>query len=398
MEASHQLLLICGSLGLLAIATGVFAARLGTPVLLVFLGLGMLAGEDGPGGILFSDFEGTYLAGSVALVAILVEGGLKTSLGTIRAVLAPALALASIGVALTAGVVGAVAVLLAGLSWPAGLLLGALLAPTDAAAVASVLRASRVAIPHRVGATLEVESGINDPVAVLLTFLFVEIVVTPGAATLGHAAGLLAQEMLGGLALGVAGGWLMSQAIARLKVETNLHPVLLLAGALALFGAAQSMHASGFLAVYIAAVLVGERAGERTRSLERTFEGFAWIAQIGLFVLLGLLVTPHDLVPLVLPSLPLVAALIFVARPLAAVLCLRPFGFSWRETGFIGWVGLRGGVPLYLAIIPVLEHVPEAGLGFAAAFVIVLASLAIQGWTVAAAARLLGVVDRAPTG
>lgn len=395
MNAAHEFLLIGGGLGLLAIAVGLLAARIGTPVLLVFLALGMLAGEDGPGGIVFDDFAETYLAGSIALVVILIEGGLKTSLATIRSVWAPAILLATLGVALTAGIVGAVVAVHYQVPWPLALGLGAIVAPTDAAAVAAVLRTARVAVPPRVIAVLELESGINDPVSVFLTVLLVEIALMPAAAVDGahllpHAGLLLVEEMGGGAVLGIVGGWLLRQSLRRLASRLDLHPVLLLTGCLVLFGAAQMLHASGFLAVYVAAVLVRDGGGAAAHELERTFEGFAWIAQTALFLLLGLLVTPHDLLPLLTPSLILAAVLIVVARPLAVLVCLKPFGFSWRETGFVGWVGLRGGVPLYLAIIPVLEQVPQAERGFAAAFVIVLASLVLQGWTVAPAARLLG--------
>jgi cell volume regulation protein A len=400
MNAAHEFLLIGGGLGLVAIAAGLFAARIGTPVLLVFLGIGMLAGEDGPGGIRFDDFEATYLAGSVALVIILLEGGLKTSVATIRSVWAPSVALASLGVVLTAGVVGAVAALGYAVPWPLALLLGAIVAPTDAAAVASVLRVARVAVPARVTAVLEVESGLNDPVSVFLAVLLVEVALLPSGAMdaaglARHAAVLLLTEMGGGAVLGLAGGWLLRRALRRVVATSDLHPVLLLAGGLALFGLAQMLHASGFLAVYLAAVVARAGAGREGDALEHSFESLAWLAQIGLFLLLGLLVTPHNLLPLLSPSLVLALALICVARPLAAVACLRPFGFSWRETAFVGWVGLRGGVPLYLAIIPVLEGVADAERGFAAAFVIVLASLVVQGWTVAPAARLLRLTDTA---
>ena len=396
MNAAHEFLLIGGGLGLVAIGAGLFAARIGTPVLLVFLALGMLAGEDGPGGITFDDFGATYLAGSVALVAILIAGGLKTSVATIRAVWAPSIALASLGVVLTAGIVGVVAAEGFNVPWPLALGLGAIVAPTDAAAVASVLRATRVAVPERVTAVLEVESGVNDPVSVFLTVLLVEIALMPatsagGMELLAHGGLLLLKEMGGGAVLGLAGGWVLREAVRRLPLQGDLHPVLLVTGCLALFGGAQMLEASGFLAVYVAAVLVRQGAGEAGQELERTFDGFAWIAQIGLFLMLGLLVTPHKLLPLLQPSLVLAAVLIVVARPVAAVLCLKPFGFSWAETGFVGWVGLRGGVPLYLAIIPVLARVPQAERGFAAAFVIVLASLTVQGWTVAPVARWLGL-------
>lgn len=399
MDAAHHFLLIGGGLGLLAIGAGLFAARIGTPVLLVFLALGMLAGEDGPGGIVFDDFQMTYLAGSVALVVILLEGGLKTSLATIRSVWAPAVAIATVGVVLTAGIVGAFAAVFHNVPWILALGLGAIVAPTDAAAVASVLRGARVAVPQRVTAVLEVESGINDPVSVFLTVLLVEIAVAHGAsggalaldrALVEHAVLLLLEEMVGGAVLGLLGGILLREAVRRLPRQADLHPVLLITGGLALFGGGQMIHASGFLAVYVAGVLVRDGTGEAGHALEKSFEGFAWLAQIVLFLLLGLLVTPHKLLPLLVPSLSLGLVLIVLARPLVSVLCLKPFGFSWRETAFVGWVGLRGGVPLYLAIIPVLENVDRADRGFAAAFVIVLASLVLQGWTVAPVARWLG--------
>jgi cell volume regulation protein A len=389
MEAAHQFILIGGALGVVAIFAGLFAARIGTPLLLVFLLLGMLAGEDGPGGIRFDDFAATYRLGSLALVVILFEGGLKTSLATLRAVFRPALALATVGVAITAGVVGAATVALSGQPWGYGLLLGALVAPTDAAAVAAVLRASRVAVPDRVIAVLEVESGLNDPMSVFLTLLLVEIILLPHGVSGAQATLLFVREMGGGAVLGLAAGGLLARAMRLVKTESGLLPVLLLSAGWAVFGAAQQLGTSGFLAVYIAGAMAGRAAGERLGALERAFEAFAWVAQIGLFLMLGLLITPHDMLPLALPAAVVAAALILVARPLAALVCLRPFGFGWGETGFVAWVGLRGAVPIYLAIIPVLEGVPNGELGFAAAFLIVLLSLAVQGWTIGPMARLL---------
>ena len=391
MNAAHHFILIGGLLGLAAIFAALLAARLGTPVLLVFLLLGMLAGEDGPGGLVFNDFPATYLLGSLALVVILFEGGLKTSATMIRQAIWPAAALATVGVAVTAGLVGAAAVLVYGLAWTPALLLGALVAPTDAAAVASVLRASRVAVPPRVTALLEVESGLNDPMAVFLTLFLVEAVLLPGSVTWPHAARLFATEMLGGALLGGAAGWLLQRLPERLRADASLHPAVLLAAAMAVFGLAQTIGASGFLAVYVAGALVGHGAGERAVGLHRAFDAFAWVAQIGLFLMLGLLINPRELPPLLLPAVVLAAVLIVLARPLAALLCLKPFGFSWGETGFAAWVGLRGAVPIYLAIIPVLAGVRDGERGFAVAFVIVLLSLAVQGWTILPAARLLGL-------
>lgn len=389
MEAAHHVMLIGGALGLLAIGAGLFATRIGTPILLVFLVLGMLAGEDGPGGIKFDDFQGTYELGSIALVVILFEGGLKTSLTTLRAVFAPSLAMATIGVVVTAGLVGVAARLIAGIDWAPALLLGALVAPTDAAAVAAVLRTSKVAVPDRVIAVLEVESGLNDPMAVFLTLLLIEAISQPADLSLMHGVGFFLREMLGGAVLGGLVGWLLATLMRAQHLEASLLPVAMLAGAWAMFGGAQLLGTSGFLAVYVAGIIVGDHAGVRHASLERAFEAFAWVAQIGLFVMLGLLVNPHELLPLAGSALVAAAALILIARPLAAVVCLLPFGFRWNETGFVAWVGLRGAVPIYLAIIPVLQGLPNGELGFAVAFVIVLTSLAVQGWSIAPAARLL---------
>ena len=396
MQAAHEAILIGGLLVVLAIAAGLLGARAKAPLLLVFLGLGMLAGEDGPGGIPFSDFRLTYLLGSVALVVILFEGGLKTSGAMIRAAGWPALALATVGTGVTACILGAATVAMVGGDWRAGLLLGAMMAPTDAAAVASVLRASGLHLPLRVDAVLEIESGLNDPMAVFLTLLLVEALLAGQGFDGGHAVVLFLREMVGGAVLGVAGGVVMALAVRRLPAPVSLLPVLVAAAALALFGAAQMLETSGFLAVYLAGAivtrLVGEQgAGEAAVALERAFEAFGWMAQIGLFLGLGLLVTPHQLLPLAGIAAAFAGVLIFVARPVSAVLCLRPFGFSWGESAFIGWVGLRGGVPIYLAIMPVLAGVPGGELGFAAAFVIVLISLVVQGWTIGPAARVFGL-------
>ncbi len=394
METAHEAILIVGAMTLAAIVAGLLSARVKTPLLLVFLGLGMLAGEDGPGGIVFDDFHITYLFGSVALVIILFEGGLKTSTAMVRVAGWPALALATVGTGITAGIVGAATAALAGVDWRAGLLLGAMMAPTDAAAVASVMRASGLHLPQRVDAALEIESGLNDPMSVFLTLLLVEALLAGTGIDVPHAIMVFLREMIGGAVFGVAGGLAMAAALRRVHAPETLHPTLLLAAALTLFGAAQMLECSGFLAIYLAGVIVSNRAGPRAVRVGQAFETFGWIAQIGLFLGLGLLVTPHNLIPLAWTASGIAAVLIFIARPLSALLCLKPFGFSWGESAFIGWVGLRGGVPIYLAIIPVLAGVPRGELGFAGAFVIVLVSLVVQGWTVGPAARLFGLTKR----
>ena len=390
MEAAHELILLGGTLGLLSVFAGVLSQRVGAPLLLVFLLLGMLAGEDGPGGLAFSDFPAAYLIGGVAMAVILFQGGLGTSRRMLRVALGPALALATVGVAVTAVVVAGVVVLLSPLAWPAALLVGAVVAPTDAAAVASLLGRARLAVPERVTAVLEVESGLNDPMSVFLTVLLTTALRAPGGITITHAALLFTDEMGGGALLGIAGGVATLVALRRLPLEAALAPILALAAAMALFGGAQSVGASGFLAVYLMGIIVGGRPSRSRESLERFFAALGWLAQIVLFLMLGLLVTPHELLPAVRPALGITAMLIVLARPAAAAICLLPFGYAPREIAFTAWVGLRGGVPIFLTIIPVLAGLPR-GLGlFSTTFVAVIASLLVQGWTIGPAARLLG--------
>jgi NhaP-type Na+/H+ and K+/H+ antiporter len=390
LNTAHELILVGGALGLLSILAGVASARFHAPLLLVFLLLGMLAGEDGPGRIVFNDFSASYLIGSIALAIILFEGGLKTERTMIRAAFGPSLALATIGVAITAAIVGAAAVWLFSLSWNQALLIGAVLAPTDAAAVNTLLRASRVSVPERVTAALELESGLNDPMSVFLTVLLVQGLTTPEGITTGHAVAMFLEEMAGGAIAGVAGGYALLWLLRRLPVELPIYPVLALTSALAIFGGAQTVGASGFLAVYLMGVIVGVNRFESHRALVYAAEAFAWLAQIMLFVLLGLLVTPHRLLPLIGSILAITAVLLVLARPIATFVCLLPFGYSGRETAFASWVGLRGAVPIYLTIVPVLEGVRNGNLLFGVVFGVVIASLVLQGWTISAAARVLG--------
>jgi NhaP-type Na+/H+ and K+/H+ antiporter len=294
-----------------------------------------------------------------------------------------------LGVALTAGIVGAAAWLL-GSQWTDALLVGAAVAPTDAAAVSLLLRRARLAVPAKVTAVLEIESGLNDPMSVFLTIVLVENLTAPGGLSGGRAALMFVEEMGGGAAIGVGAGYAMLALLRRLRIEASLYPVLALAGALATFGAAQRLGTSGFLATYLVGIIIGNHDHQAMRAVERFFETFGWLAQIVLFLMLGLLVNPHELLPLLVPALVVAAVLILLARPVAAFFCLMPFGFTVRETGFVAWVGLRGGVPIYLTIIPLLAGVHGSDLLFGAAFVIVIASLVVQGWTIGISARLLG--------
>jgi potassium/hydrogen antiporter len=387
VEASHQLILLGSALVLLSIFAGVFSARLGAPLLLVFLGLGMLAGEEGPGGIVFRDFHAAYLIGSVSLAIILFDGGLRTDPGAIRRALWPSLALATLGVITTAAIIEAATVLLFSTSWIRGLLIGAIVAPTDAAAVSALLHLRGLELRARVAGTLEVESGINDPTSVLLTVLLVNLLLAPAPLTGSHIALLLAREVVGGAVFGIGGGYLLLALINRVEATPGLYPILALAGATALFGGAQTAGASGFLAAYLAGLILGMHRHRATQVINQAFDAFAWLSQIVLFLMLGLLVTPSALVPMLGPSLVVAAALMLVARPVAVALCLLPFRYTAPEIAFISWVGLRGAVPIFLAIIPVLAGLPDAAIFFGVAFIVVLISLILQGWTVGIAAR-----------
>ena len=385
---SHQLILLGGGLGLLSIVAGLISRRVGAPVLLVFLAIGMLAGDDHVFGIPFDDFGSAYLIGSVALAVILLEGGLKTPVSMLRLAFWPAAVLATIGVGVTAGILGAVVSLIDGVPLVLALLAGAAAAPT--AAVAVLLRRAGAALPERLFALLEVESGLNDPMSVFLTFLLMRLIAEPGSIGVGGAALLFLQEMVGGAALGVAGGWTLAESLKRLPLEAPLAPVLVLTGGLAVFGLAQLIGTSGFLATYVAAVITGATQHRARQDVEHFFEGMAWLAQIVLFLMLGLLVTPEELPPYLPGAVIGAAVLILLARPVALFFCLLPFRFNLREIAFASWVGLRGAVPIHLSIIPGLADPHRDQRLFAGIFILVIASLVVQGWTVAPAARLLG--------
>jgi cell volume regulation protein A len=270
---SHQLILFGGALGLLSIVAGLISRRIGAPVLLVFLAIGMLAGDDHVLGIPFDDFGSAYLIGSVALAVILVEGGLKTPVSMLRLAFWPAAVLATIGVGVTAGILGATVSLIDGVPITAALLAGAAAAPTDAAAVAVLLRRAGAALPERLFAVLSVESGLNDPMSVFLTFLLIRLIAEPGSIGLGGAVLLFLEEMVGGAALGLAGGWVLAWSLKRLRIEAPLAPILVLTGGLAVFGLAQLIGTSGFLATYLAAVIIGATQHRAQQDVEHFFEG-----------------------------------------------------------------------------------------------------------------------------
>jgi cell volume regulation protein A len=390
MELAHEMIFVGAALGVLSVFAGLLSRRLGAPVLVIFLVIGMLAGEDGPGGIPYDDFTSAYLIGSVALAVILLEGGLKTPPSMLRLAIWPALVLAVIGVALTALVVGAAVMWIAEVPFTLAMLVGAAVAPTDAAAVAALLGRARLSLPARVTALLEVESGLNDPMSIFLTIFVIRVIAEPASVDGLNATLLFTREMIGGAAIGLSGGWLLSWLLRRFSLETATAMVLVLACALALFGLAQVLSTSGFLAIYLIGVVLAATHYRTRHEVANFFEGFAWLAQIVLFLMLGLLITPHELGPFLVDGVLIALVLIVVARPLATFACLLPFRFSWRESAFASWVGLRGAVPIYISFIPALADPVRDERLFSGVFVVVVVSLIIQGWTLGPAARLLG--------
>ena len=381
------------------ILSSLLALRFGAPLLLVFLLIGMLAGDAGPGQLSFNDVRTTYLVGSVALALILFDGGLRTKFQSIRAVLAPSMVLATIGVLLTAVVAAPAAKYALDLSWTEALLVGAVVASTDAAAVFLLVHTQGLRLRPRVGATLEAESGTNDPFAIFLTLMLVEFI-SSGESSPWHVVMELAREGLLGAFLGVIGGRLVVLALNRMALPQGLHAPFVTTAALVIFGVSQISHASGFLAVYLAGIVVGNRPTRAHNSVVTFLDAATWLAQIVMFVLLGLLASPQRLLDSAGASVIVALVLMLVARPLAVLVCLMPFRFNWREKVFIAWTGLRGAVAIFLASIPMLVGLSKAYLYFDVALVVVVISLLLQGWTLGPAARWLHValprVDRGP--
>jgi cell volume regulation protein A len=383
-------ILLGAALVMAGILSSLLALRFGAPLLLVFLFIGILAGDSGPGQLQFDDVRTTYLVGSVALALILFDGGLRTRFQSIRAVLAPSMGLATIGVLLTAAITAPAAKYALDLNWTEALLVGAVVASTDAAAVFLLVHAQGLRLRPRVGATLEAESGSNDPFAVFLTLMLVEFI-SVGHSSISHVLFDLAQEAILGAVIGVIGGRVMVIALNRVALPQGLHAPFVTTTALVIFGAAQLVHGSGFLAVYLAGIIVGNRPTRAHNSVVAFLDAATWLAQIVMFVLLGLLVSPHRLGSSIGPAVIVALVLMLVARPVTVFLCLAPFRFNWREKLFIAWVGLRGAVAIFLASIPMLVGLSKAYLYFDVAFVVVIISLLLQGWTLAPAARRLHV-------
>ena len=391
MLSSEPLLLGAAALVLVGVLASKLANRLGVPALLLFLGIGMLAGSDGPGGIEFTDVELTQGIGVAALALILFDGGLGTTWSAVRPVVGPGGTLATLGVALTAGVTGAGAAAILDVPLEIGLLLGAIVSSTDAAAVFAVLRSRRAGLQGGVQPMLELESGANDPMAVFLTIGMVEIV-TGETDEWWSLLPMFATQLVLGAALGVLAGLAGRALLNRVNLGIDgLYPVLTLAVAIGAYSGTVLLGGSGFLAVYVCGLWLGNHEVLHRNSVLRFHDAIAWLAQIGMFLVLGLLVFPSDLPAVAGRALLVVAVLVFVARPLATLLALTPFRVPVRQQALVAWVGLRGATPIILATFPLVADVPESVLLFDVVFFVVLTSVLIQGSTLGPVARMLGV-------
>lgn len=396
MDFVNLPLLAAAGLVFASVLTGLFSVRIGFSFLLVFLLAGILAGEDGIGGYRFNDYKLSFWVGNVALAVILLDGGLRTSFATFRTGLRPASVLASLGVVVCASITAVAGVVFVGLDWGTAFLLGAIVGSTDAAAVFSLLSRSGVVLNERVAATLEIESGVNDPMAVYLTLTLIALLAsnTWSGADFSASARLFVQQFGWGSLIGLSSGFGMAALLRRVAARDANGGVLALligAGGLCVFSATGLLDGSGFLAIYLYGLILANRASKAVQPTLGAMDGYAWLAQAGMFLLLGLLVTPSTMSGSIGSGLAVALTLIFVARPAAVWLCLVPFRFSAGEKWFISWVGLRGAVPVVLAIFPLMAGTAQATLLFNIAFMVVLVSLLTQGTTIALVARRLGV-------
>lgn len=393
-------LLVAAGLVFVSLLAGMFSTRLGFSFLLVFLIAGMLLGEDGPGGVVFEDFKLAFWVGNVALAVILLDGGLRTHHTTFRTGLKPSLLLATLGVVISAAITGIAAHFLLGLNWPLALLLGAIVGSTDAAAVFSLLKSSGVRLNERVAATLEIESGLNDPMAVYLTLALIGWVLMQSQGLSGQVAWWspfwnLALQFGWGTVIGVGAGWGFGLFLRRLTLwarpSGGVLALLLTSAGLSVFALATWVGGSGFLAIYVFGVMVTYKAPQSINPSLSAMDGFAWLSQAGMFLMLGLLVTPTEALRTLWSALAVAAVLMLVARPISVWLCLKPMRFTNREMAFISWVGLRGAVPIVLAVFPVMAGVEGAREYTSVALIVVLASLILQGSTIPWTARRAGV-------
>ncbi|WP_369260081.1 potassium/proton antiporter [Streptomyces sp. R35] len=381
----NQLLLVCSLVLLVAVAAVRVSSRSGLPTLLVYLGIGVAMGQDGIGDVHFNNAELTQVIGYAALVVILAEGGLGTKWKEIKPALPAASSLALVGIAVSVGVTAAGAHYLIGLEWRQALIIGAVVSSTDAAAVFSVLR--KIPLPARVTGVLEAESGFNDAPVVILVVAFS----TAGPVEHWYALlGDIALELAIGAAIGLAVGWLGSYGLRHVALPASgLYPIAVMAIAVVAYAAGALAHGSGFLAVYLASMLLGNAKLPHWPATRGFAEGLGWIAQIGMFVLLGLLVTPHEMGDDIWPALVIGLVLTMVARPLSVVVSLLPFRIPWQEQTLLSWAGLRGAVPIILATIPMVSGIAESRRIFNIVFVLVVVYTLVQGPTLPWLARKL---------
>ncbi|MGI9472047.1 MAG: potassium/proton antiporter [Rubripirellula sp.] len=402
----ESLVLISGVLLFAGVVASKLSDWVGVPALLIFLAIGMIAGEEGLGQIAFDSPHVAQAVGSICLLVILFAGGLDTKWTSVRSVLAPGLLLSTVGVLLTTLLLGAFAwfalgtystfdIGLGGLTWTEALLLAAIVSSTDAAAVFSVFRTSDVKPRSGIRYLLEFESGSNDPMAVLLTTAILSVMTSGNASLLGVVGGLFVQLLAGtiiGCGIGFAGSWLVN----RLQLSASgLHPILVLSIGLMSFGFAELAGGNGFLAIYVCGVVLGNRLVRHREFVLRFHDGLSWLSQLGMFIVLGLLVVPSRLVAVAGVAIAMALFLMFVARPISVITCLTPFGMQRKEIAYISWVGLRGSVPIVLATFPVSYGIERADEVFNVIFFIVLTSVLIQGMTLVPCARWFGVVEDA---
>jgi cell volume regulation protein A len=389
-------LTIIGILLIAAILLSRASARFGVPALLAFVGLGMLAGEDGLGRFVFSDYRLTFDFGIVTLILILFDGGFNTPLSRVREALVPALILATAGVVCTAALVGLAVHMLFSLNWTAALLVGAIISPTDAAVVFSVLGRAGLQLKKRVGMTLELESGLNDPMAVLLVAMLTQSIVDNQSINLATAALDIGKALAIGAAMGAIFGWMSWKLLLIARPPASaLFPVLTIAAALLSFGATTLVGGSGFVATYVMAIILGNMDIPYRSGIRRMHDSLTWLAQLLMFLLLGLLVTPSTGIHMALPGL-VVAGAALIARPMVALICLAPVRMRVREIAYIGTVGLRGAVPIILAIYPVMMRAAGGRQIFDLVFFAVLVNTIFPGAVAGVLARKLRLGDDQP--
>lgn len=373
--------LLGGAVLFIGLLFGTLSVRYGVPSLLIFLVVGMAAGENGPGGIHFDNLQLVYVVSNLALAIILLDGGVHTRVSSFRTGLKPALSLATLGVVATSALVGAFATWLLNIDWRIGLLLGSIIGSTDAAAVFSVLRSGGIHLNERVSSTLEIESAMNDPMAIFLTITLIEIL-TKGDIPLDTGILVLLFKSFGiGIFMGLALGALLAELIRHMHGNEGLHALLLGAGGVIIFAITNLLGGSGFLAIYIAGVVVGNRHGGISDNVLRNMNAFGWMAQSSMFLLMGMLASPLKLIAIAPFAILIALFLMFVGRPLAVWCTTLTMRFPWQERLFISWTGLRGAVPIVLAMFPLMAGIEHAHLLFNVAFVVVLASLLLQGTT-----------------